>query len=252
MNYLDIYKMLPRTNCGECGLPACMSFAINAFKGQIGIDRCPYVEDEKARELVSSTDTSDWREDLVESMEKEVGEKEFDEIAAGIGAQLEDGYLKVKCLGSEYRITPDGYIETESHVNIWIKILLLHYVRTAGNEQFKDDWISFGELRNGMVKATSFKRECEDPLREIADRNADQFEKMILSLGGKRIQSESADHAWMIYPLPRVPFMILYWCADSEFDSTLKILFDRSADAYLDVESYIFLGEGLVEILKRI
>jgi hypothetical protein len=40
--------------------------------------------------------------------------------------------------------------------------------------------------------------------------------------------------------------MILYWPSDSEFESKVKVLFDSTADRYLDVESIMFLVEGLV------
>jgi hypothetical protein len=44
--------------------------------------------------------------------------------------------------------------------------------------------------------------------------------------------------------------MILYWPADSEFASKVKILFDSTADRFLDVESIMFLVEGLVYNLE--
>lgn len=37
---LDVFKLLPRTNCGECGLPTCMAFADSLCKGKIGIEQC--------------------------------------------------------------------------------------------------------------------------------------------------------------------------------------------------------------------
>ena len=43
-----------------------------------------------------------------------------------------------------------------------------------------------------------------------------------------------------------MPVVILYWPADTEFGSKVKILFDSTADKFLDVESIIFLVEGLV------
>lgn len=40
--------------------------------------------------------------------------------------------------------------------------------------------------------------------------------------------------------------IILYWPADIEFESKVKVLFDSTADKFLDVESILFLAEGLV------
>ena len=38
---IDVYKLLPRTNCGECGVPNCMAFATRVVNGEAVIDECP-------------------------------------------------------------------------------------------------------------------------------------------------------------------------------------------------------------------
>jgi ArsR family metal-binding transcriptional regulator len=37
----DILKMLPRTNCGQCGEPTCMVFAVRVTEGVKGAEDCP-------------------------------------------------------------------------------------------------------------------------------------------------------------------------------------------------------------------
>ena len=56
--------------------------------------------------------------------------------------------------------------------------------------------------------------------------------------------------AWKIFALPRVPVLLLYWPHDEEFPSKIKILFDATADRFLDVESLTFLIEGLVKNIE--
>ena len=43
---IQILKMLPKTNCGECGIPTCLAFGMKVAAGQIEIGACPYVSDE--------------------------------------------------------------------------------------------------------------------------------------------------------------------------------------------------------------
>ncbi len=40
---LDIYKLLPKTNCKECGFPTCLAFAMQLAKKAVSIDKCPSV-----------------------------------------------------------------------------------------------------------------------------------------------------------------------------------------------------------------
>jgi len=49
---IQIFKLLPKTNCKECGVPTCLAFAMNLASGKAELDSCPYVSDE-AREKLS-------------------------------------------------------------------------------------------------------------------------------------------------------------------------------------------------------
>jgi acetyl-CoA decarbonylase/synthase, CODH/ACS complex subunit gamma len=49
---IQIFKLLPKTNCKECGVPTCLAFAMNLASGKAELDSCPYVSDE-AREQLS-------------------------------------------------------------------------------------------------------------------------------------------------------------------------------------------------------
>jgi acetyl-CoA decarbonylase/synthase complex subunit gamma len=46
-----IYKMLPQTNCKECGDPTCLAFAMKLAAGKAELSKCPYVSDEAKEKL---------------------------------------------------------------------------------------------------------------------------------------------------------------------------------------------------------
>ncbi len=48
---LDIYKLLPKTNCKECGVPTCLAFAMKVAAGQAGLDDCPQLGGEARSQL---------------------------------------------------------------------------------------------------------------------------------------------------------------------------------------------------------
>ncbi|MEW6189595.1 MAG: acetyl-CoA decarbonylase/synthase complex subunit gamma [Actinomycetota bacterium] len=52
---LDIYKKLPKTNCGECGFPACLPFAMKLAAGQAELDACPYLSEDIKEELAEAS-----------------------------------------------------------------------------------------------------------------------------------------------------------------------------------------------------
>jgi ArsR family metal-binding transcriptional regulator len=48
---LEILKLLPKTNCRQCGQPTCMVFAARAAEGAKGPEDCPPLSDGKREEL---------------------------------------------------------------------------------------------------------------------------------------------------------------------------------------------------------
>ncbi|MFH1123216.1 MAG: acetyl-CoA decarbonylase/synthase complex subunit gamma [Pseudomonadota bacterium] len=43
---IQIFKLLPKTNCKECGVPTCLAFAMNLAAGKAELSSCPYVSEE--------------------------------------------------------------------------------------------------------------------------------------------------------------------------------------------------------------
>jgi acetyl-CoA decarbonylase/synthase complex subunit gamma len=52
---LEIYKQLPKKNCGECGTPTCLAFAMSLATGKGSLDSCPYVTDAARENLASAS-----------------------------------------------------------------------------------------------------------------------------------------------------------------------------------------------------
>jgi acetyl-CoA decarbonylase/synthase complex subunit gamma len=52
---IQIYKLLPQTNCKECGFPTCLAFAMKLAAKQVDLSDCPYVTEESKAELAESS-----------------------------------------------------------------------------------------------------------------------------------------------------------------------------------------------------
>jgi len=48
---IQIYKLLPQTNCKECGFPTCLAFAMKLANKQVELALCPYVSEEAQAQL---------------------------------------------------------------------------------------------------------------------------------------------------------------------------------------------------------
>lgn len=52
---LEIYKLLPQTNCKECGFPTCLAFAMKLAAKQAELKQCPYVSETSKAKLEAAS-----------------------------------------------------------------------------------------------------------------------------------------------------------------------------------------------------
>ncbi len=228
-----------------------MAFSIAVSKGDDTIESCPYIEKKRIEQLSKSIKKTDVFEKIYESLKQEVIKINLCEVAEGIGAEtIEDG-IKIVSMGREFLVKNNGEIVSEGKANIWAKILLLIYIKTGGTGQIKNQWISFSDLKGGAIKIEAIKKEAEKPLTELFRREPDYIIKILNRLGAEDVKGQPADYAWRFFLLPKIPVLILYWKPDEEFPPNVKLLFDSTADFFLDVESLVFLCEGFVKMLEQ-
>jgi len=48
---IEIFKLLPKTNCGDCGVPTCLAFAMQLASGKAALSACPHVSEESKAKL---------------------------------------------------------------------------------------------------------------------------------------------------------------------------------------------------------
>ncbi|MFH0914396.1 MAG: acetyl-CoA decarbonylase/synthase complex subunit gamma [Chloroflexota bacterium] len=52
---IQIFKLLPKTNCGECGVPTCLAFAMNLAVGKAEITLCRFITEEAKAQLAEQS-----------------------------------------------------------------------------------------------------------------------------------------------------------------------------------------------------
>jgi len=255
MKYLDIYRLLDKSNCRECGFPTCTAFVHAVINGSRKIGECTHMDKVTAAELekkIVVRDIEKEHEAALGPLKKEISMVDFGAVAERLGATLSEDRLCVKCLGKDFFVDRKGNVGSVIHVHLWVTVPLLKYIITGGGAGLTDTWVSFDELKNGITMSNFFVRRCVEPLRQMAESHTDIFFDLLDIFGGRPVEGFSADRARVIYPLPKVPVLFLYRSAEGHFASSLKVLFDSSADNYLDFETVFILTRGLVEMFKNI
>jgi acetyl-CoA decarbonylase/synthase, CODH/ACS complex subunit gamma len=52
---IEIFKLLAKTNCKECGFPTCLAFAMALASGKAELDACPYVSEDVREKLAEAS-----------------------------------------------------------------------------------------------------------------------------------------------------------------------------------------------------
>lgn len=257
LNHLEIYKLLDKTNCRQCGMPACLAFAAAVLRGDKRLDDCPSLDSAVIEQFREKTepqrpDREDW-EQALEVLREKIGRTDLADAAERLGAAWRGDRLAIKCLGKDFYIDRSGNMTSDCHNNRWVTIPLLHYVIDCAGLEPGRNWVPFRELNEGATWARLFTQRCEKPLKELVDKHTDLFELIVDIFDGKPAgDGFDSDISVVIYPLPKLPLLISYWKKEAGFDSSLSLFFDSTANQNLTIHSIYTLGVGLLTMFEKI
>ncbi len=256
---IEIYKKLPKTNCGKCGVPTCIAFAIKVKNAQLKIWDCPSIKkDDKELPIEKTITTMDDNYERVSNeLEREMKHIDFKEAAFAIGAYLEikngSEMIKLKMINKLYEVRREGLFENDQYSHdSWSKIIIYDYIRRKGNKPLTGKWITLGHFPNTASHVKAFQRSAEEKVATTFNKDMKGLEVRCKKLGGKEDRGEmKADYIWRFDLLPRVPLYLCFWTADEEFQASCKLFLDSSAEAYIDIEYLAYLVERFIEFLVK-
>jgi hypothetical protein len=256
-NHLEILKLLPKTNCKECHLPTCLTFAVAVINGQKGLADCPYLDEETVSRFGEEPERPDHvgeeQSRRLAELRAQVAGLDFASAARRLEVPLSQGNLVIKCLGKDFQVDPQGRITSQCHTNPWLTIPLLNYIVRCQGGDLSGDWVPFRELDHGVERNPLFEQRCERPLRRIADQQTDLFED-IIDIFNAHLAPDlfSADIAIILHPLPRFPVLICYWKPEDGLESSLNVFFDAAANKVLETGSIFNLVAGMTRMFEKI
>ena len=256
-NPLEIYKLLPKTNCGQCMIRTCMAFAAAVLMGEKQITDCPYVSADDPRlisaNIIAHKSIARNREEVVASLRERVSKMDLLSSAQSLGADISGNSLAIKCLGKDFLIDANGNITSEYHTHSWMTFILLDYIIHSKGDNLTGQWIPFRELKKGAGMSPLFEQLCEKPLKQMADNYTDLFKDLIYIFSADRTTNMfSSDISLILYPLPRVPMLICYWQRDGDMESSLHVFFDSSVESHLSLDAIHALGTGLAVMFEKV
>jgi len=256
-NAMEIFQLLDKSNCRECGEKTCLAFAGAVFQGRRRIADCPRLDRETVERFSDSDEeaNSGFVEgaDFLEQLKKEIAAADLAEAARRVGAEYADGKLTLKVLGKGFSVDTDGNLYTQIHINPWVAVPFLIYILAGKGLPVSGNWISFRELKDGQERYALFKKRCEDAMKQVADTYTHLFDDLVHIFSGRQVEKQfESDISVVLHPLPKVPMMICYWQPEDGLESSLNVFFDETADQNLNADAVFTLGVGLAQMFTKL
>lgn len=268
LSVLDVYKrLLPKTNCGECGYPSCLAFAGMVVSERKPLATCPHIDPETLdwaqKELDEQYAAGKWtRKDMSADAllwaRERAASMRIADLPERIGGRLaHDGkgdVLELPYFQDTLVITSEGIEKVGGDpLTRWEQVFLYNHMAQGGSREPTGVWKGLVELPNTVSKIKSMKSHVEEPLIRRFEGRPQELLKAGEALGGEDLtgQGVEADAALLFRPLPRIPVMLLFWDHDpgEGYEARAKLLFDETVVEHLDIESIMFLSERIRQLL---
>ena len=268
LSVVDIYqKLLPKTNCGDCGFPTCLAFASMVVSEKHPLKNCPHIQNEALESAQLELDDQhaagkwtrrDMAADALQWARERAASMDIPDLPSRIGGRLvKDGdteFLELPYFTGNIEIRQDGIFKSNGDdLGRWEQVFIYNHMAQGGQAVPTGKWKGLVELPNTVSKMKSMKDQVEAPLIAAFSGLAADLEKAGRAIGGRPAgdKDANADVALVFTPLPRIPVMLLFWDADPAdgFEAEVKLLFDETITEHLDIESIIFLSERLRQLL---
>ena len=179
---------------------------------------------------------------------------DMDSRSEKLGGNGEGNHMSISFFGQPYRISGRGIKDPSGkQPAIGICVVLCKYVLLCPEIPSLDkEWVSYRDFKDAAPLAGSFVNNPERAIAQNFSGRLDELAAACEKLGG---WNPGLDLSYQLiiklYPLPKVPVLLLFDDADEEFPAQCKVLFERRAEHYLDPECLAILGMLLSGFLNK-
>jgi Domain of unknown function (DUF3786)/Putative Fe-S cluster len=250
---VEIYKLLPKNNCGKCGTVSCFGFAAKLATRQASPDDCPTMT-KAAREELRASDR-DRRESpgtvyeqALKSLQPKIQALNFTKTASlfGVG-QVSQERLEIAFLNESYLVTKEKITDVSGkEPRPWISILIYNHLCMPDPPAPAGEWTTFSSVPASHAKDKAWAGHVEEEIAKHFAGNMAGLKAACERLGGiPAMVPGSHDAAYEFRFFPHYPVLLLFddAVAEENFPAQCRMLLDKTAPKYLDIESIVVLGE---------
>lgn len=185
----------------------------------------------------------------------QIGKIDLDSRAEKLGGRIIKDEMVLSFFGQPYRISSRGIKDPSGkQPPMGISVVLCKYLLLCPAILSLDkEWVSYRDFKDSAPLVHSFVNHTERPIARNFSNRLEDLAAACEKLGGKDPNLALNYQLIMkLYPLPKVPVLLLFDDIDEEFPAQCKVLFERRAEQYLDPECLAIIGTLLNNFLKKL
>ena len=266
---IELYKKLPKTNCGDCCQPSCLAFGTQVVGFGQELGDCPHLDETTLEEVARTIEEQKEKGIFVkkdnhkitrEQLKDKFVKHDFKAIAPGLGltysADNGKDLLDIPYFERTVTMSRTGIVAgATEEFDPWDEVLLYNYIFFSGSKPLSGEWVGLESFPNSLPKRVALEEGCHTRIYKYFTGARPELVSACQRLGGIPVlNGHNGDLAFKFTPLPRMPLLLIFWDEDKEegFEAQAKILFDATALDYLDLEGLTFVAEKLADKLTSI
>lgn len=168
-----------------------------------------------------------------------------------LGGSLDGERLIMPLLGGPIRISAGGmWDDRGEEPDVSTRIVICHYLLRGGQGDISGQWVSYRDFRDSGFFIANFQVNVEERIARSFEGSPERLKRAAAQLAGRPEPGRSGIN-FCFRLLPRIPALLLFYDRDEEFPADCKLLFDRSAPLWLDMECLAAAGWIIADRLIR-
>jgi len=172
-----------------------------------------------------------------------------------LGINVDGDQAIIPFYGIPHRVSHTGVMDEKGKRPIHsVSVILCKYLLLCPDQEppASGEWVKYHSFQDAAPFAEGFRNTAEQPISRAFSGKLDDLKSACMKLNGQPEEAPySCDLAIRFSVLPKLNLLMLFNDQDDEFPADCSILFEKHADAYLDMECLAMLGMVLAVWLKN-
>ncbi len=180
-------------------------------------------------------------------------------VGSGESGDIKDDFkgevsgIEVKFMNRRYLLSIDKsdiFTVGGAEVPIHYKILILHCFLYHNGKKPTGEWISFLDIKDGLLYSNIYKSRTSLPLKFALKDNPELLIEAAEDLGGSKSDT-GGDVSAIIKPFYNIPIAVIFYQGDEDFSPESTFLFDKGIRDILPAEDVVVLAECLGREIRK-